>query len=134
VSIARDGDDFTVAFQPENHVIRVPLRHVCRKLRWKIIEDKSSRKTWRACAHIFARGAPILLPTGLFGRVSVDVHHALNLVTTGPASENLSLVIEIGKSRSFGADDKLACPNCSKPTSLTRRGPDADYGMRCPPD
>jgi hypothetical protein len=44
---------------------------------------------------------PILLPTELFGRVSVDVHHALNLVTTGPASENLSLIIEIGKSRSF---------------------------------
>ena len=46
VSIARDGDDFTVAFQPENHVIfrnrsAVPLRHVCRKLRWEIIEDKS---------------------------------------------------------------------------------------------
>jgi hypothetical protein len=38
---------------------------------------------------------PILLPTGLYGRISVDVHHALNLVTTGPASENLSLVIEI---------------------------------------
>jgi hypothetical protein len=37
----------------------------------------------------------ILLPTGLFGRVSVDVHHALDLVTTGPASENLSLAIEI---------------------------------------
>jgi hypothetical protein len=75
---------------------------------------------------------PILLPTGLFGRVSVDVHHALNLVTTGPASENLSLAIETvivpyqqRKPRSFGADDKLACPNCSKPTSLTRRGPDA---------
>ena len=38
------GDDFTVAFQPENCVIfrhhsAVPLRHVCRKLRWKIIED-----------------------------------------------------------------------------------------------
>ena len=44
VSIARDGDDFTVAFQPENHVIFrhrsvVPLRDICRKLRWKIIED-----------------------------------------------------------------------------------------------
>jgi hypothetical protein len=33
------------------------------------------------------------------------------------------------KPRSFGADDKLACPNCSKPTSLTRRGPDADYDL-----
>jgi len=46
VSIARDGDDFTVAFQPENHVIfrhhsAIPLRHVCRKLRWEITEDKS---------------------------------------------------------------------------------------------
>jgi hypothetical protein len=38
---------------------------------------------------------PTLLPTGLFGRVSVDVHHALNLVTTCPASKNLSLVIEV---------------------------------------
>jgi hypothetical protein len=45
---------------------------------------------------IFLRAAtPILLPAGLYGRISVDVHHALNLVTTGPASENLSLVIEI---------------------------------------
>jgi transcription elongation factor Elf1 len=33
------------------------------------------------------------------------------------------------KPRSFGADDKLACPNCSKPTSLTRRGPEADYHL-----
>jgi len=46
VSIARDGDDFTVAFQPENHVIfrhhsAIPLSDVCRKLRWEIIEDKS---------------------------------------------------------------------------------------------
>ena len=46
MSIARDGGDFTVAFQPENHVIfphhsAVQLRHVCRKLRWEIIEDKS---------------------------------------------------------------------------------------------
>ena len=46
MSIARDGNDFTVAFQPENHVIfrhhgAISLRHVCRKLRWEIIEDKS---------------------------------------------------------------------------------------------
>jgi hypothetical protein len=46
VSIARDGEDFTVAFQPENHVIfrhhsAIPLRQVCRKLQWKIVEDKS---------------------------------------------------------------------------------------------
>jgi hypothetical protein len=46
VSIARDGKDFTVAFQPEDHVIfrhhsAIALRDVCRKLRWKIIEDKS---------------------------------------------------------------------------------------------
>jgi hypothetical protein len=46
VSIARDGDDFTVAFQPENHVIFrhrsvVPLRNIFRKLQWKIVEDKS---------------------------------------------------------------------------------------------
>jgi hypothetical protein len=37
---------------------------------------------------------PILLPTRLFGRVSVDVHHALNLVITSPTSENLSRAIE----------------------------------------
>ena len=36
-----------------------------------------------------------------------------------------------GKPRSFGADDKLACPNCSKPTSLTRRSPDTDYDLDC---
>jgi len=52
VSIARDGDDFTVAFQPENHVIFrhrsvVPLRDICRKLRWKIIEDIDETPTRR---------------------------------------------------------------------------------------
>jgi hypothetical protein len=33
------------------------------------------------------------------------------------------------KPRSFGADDRLSCPNCSKLTSLTRR-PDPDYNLR----
>jgi hypothetical protein len=46
VSTGRDGKDFTVAFQPEDHVIfrhhsANALRHVCRKLRWEIIEDES---------------------------------------------------------------------------------------------
>jgi hypothetical protein len=31
------------------------------------------------------------------------------------------------KPRSFGADNTLACPNCSMPVSLTRRGPDCEY-------
>jgi DNA-directed RNA polymerase subunit RPC12/RpoP len=31
------------------------------------------------------------------------------------------------KPRSFGADDRLACPNCSKAMFLSRRGPDVDY-------
>jgi hypothetical protein len=44
VSIGPDGKEFTVAFQPEDHVIfrhhsAKALRHVCRKLRWEIIED-----------------------------------------------------------------------------------------------
>ena len=34
------------------------------------------------------------------------------------------------KLRSFGADDKPVCPKCNNPTSLTRRSPDADYGLR----
>ena len=33
------------------------------------------------------------------------------------------------KPRSFGADDILACLNCSQPVSLTKR-PDADYNLR----
>jgi hypothetical protein len=36
-----------------------------------------------------------LVADGAIGRVSVDVHHALDLVTTGVAGENLPLVIEI---------------------------------------
>jgi hypothetical protein len=31
--------------------------------------------------------------------------------------------------RSYGTDDRPACPNCSQPTSLTRRGPDGDYDL-----
>lgn len=46
VSIGRDGKDFVVAYQPEDHVIfrhqsAKALRDVCRKLRWEIIDDKS---------------------------------------------------------------------------------------------
>jgi hypothetical protein len=46
VSIGRDGKDFLVAFQPEDHVIfrhhdLNALKNVCRKLRWDIIDDKS---------------------------------------------------------------------------------------------
>jgi hypothetical protein len=33
------------------------------------------------------------------------------------------------KPRSYGADDRPACPNCSRPTSLTRREPDGDYNL-----
>jgi hypothetical protein len=31
------------------------------------------------------------------------------------------------KPRSYGADDKLTCPNCKGLMSLSRRGPDGDY-------
>ena len=31
------------------------------------------------------------------------------------------------KPRSFGAGDRLACPNCSKSMFLSRRSPDAEY-------
>jgi hypothetical protein len=46
VSIKRDGKDFVVAYQPEDHVIfrhheAKALRNVCRKLRWEIIDDKT---------------------------------------------------------------------------------------------
>ena len=46
VSIRRDGDDFVVAYQPEGHIVfrhqsGKALRDVCRKLRWKIVEDNS---------------------------------------------------------------------------------------------
>ena len=46
VSIGRDGKDFVVAYQPEDHVIfrhqsEKALRDVCRKLRREIIDDKS---------------------------------------------------------------------------------------------
>jgi hypothetical protein len=40
--------------------------------------------------------APSILNHGRpIARISIDVHDALNLVTTSPASENLSLVAEI---------------------------------------
>jgi hypothetical protein len=46
VSVERDGTDFVVAFQPEGHVIfrnhdLKALRHLCSKLRWEVIEEKS---------------------------------------------------------------------------------------------
>jgi hypothetical protein len=46
VSVERDGTDFVVAFQPEGHVIfrhhdLKALRHVCSKLRWEVVEEKS---------------------------------------------------------------------------------------------
>ena len=46
VAIRRDGDDFVVAYQPEGHIVfrhqsAKALRDVCRKLRWKIVEDNS---------------------------------------------------------------------------------------------
>jgi hypothetical protein len=44
VSIGRDGQDFVVAFQPENYVIfrgddPNALRKVCRQLRWETVMD-----------------------------------------------------------------------------------------------
>jgi hypothetical protein len=37
---------------------------------------------------------------------------------------------QLGKPRSYGADDILVCPNCFKPIRLTRRGPDGDFDFR----
>jgi len=44
VSIDRDGDDFVVAFQPDNiivfrHAEASKLRKVCQTLRWEIVRD-----------------------------------------------------------------------------------------------
>jgi hypothetical protein len=44
VSISRDGEDFVVAFQPDNVVIfrhsdASKLRTMCQKLRWEIVSD-----------------------------------------------------------------------------------------------
>jgi len=44
VSIARDGVDFVVAYQPDNivvfrHGVANELRKLCRKLRWEIVVD-----------------------------------------------------------------------------------------------
>jgi hypothetical protein len=33
------------------------------------------------------------------------------------------------EARSYCAVDRPTCPNCSKPTSLTRRSPDNDYDL-----
>jgi hypothetical protein len=46
VAIKRDGKDFVVAYQPEDHVIfrhhdQKALRNVCSKLRWEVLEEKS---------------------------------------------------------------------------------------------
>ncbi len=44
VSISRDGEDFVVAYQPDNlivfrHAEASALRRVCRQLRWEIVSD-----------------------------------------------------------------------------------------------
>jgi hypothetical protein len=44
VSISRDGEDFVVAFQPDNVVIfrhsdARKLRKMCHNLRWEIVSD-----------------------------------------------------------------------------------------------
>ena len=44
VSISRDGEDFVVAFQPDNiivfrHSAANDLRKMCRYLRWEIVSD-----------------------------------------------------------------------------------------------
>jgi hypothetical protein len=46
VTLRRDGDDFVVAFYPEDLVVfrhneAEPLRKMCAFLRWKIISDGS---------------------------------------------------------------------------------------------
>jgi hypothetical protein len=46
VTLRRDGDDFAVAFYPEDivvfrHAEPAPLRKMCAFLRWKIISDSS---------------------------------------------------------------------------------------------
>jgi hypothetical protein len=47
VSIARDGADFVVAYQPDNivvfrHSVANELRKLCRKLRWEIVLDTAA--------------------------------------------------------------------------------------------
>ena len=47
VTLRRDGDDFVVAFYPEDlvalrHSEAEPLRKMCAFLRWKIISDSSA--------------------------------------------------------------------------------------------
>jgi hypothetical protein len=47
VSIARDGADFVVAYQPDNvvvfrHGVANELRNLCRKLRWEIVIDTAA--------------------------------------------------------------------------------------------
>ena len=37
---------------------------------------------------------------------------------------------QVPQPRRFGVDDKPPCPNCGRRMSLTRRGPDPDYGLR----
>ena len=44
VSISRDGDDFVVAFEPDNivvfrHTEADKLRNMCHRLRWEIVRD-----------------------------------------------------------------------------------------------
>ena len=40
------------------------------------------------------------------------------------------MLIRQRKLGNFGADDRLACPNCGKSMAVTRRSPDADFGLR----
>jgi hypothetical protein len=47
VTLRRDGDDFVVAFYPDDvvafrHAEPTPLRKVCTVLRWKIISDSAN--------------------------------------------------------------------------------------------
>ena len=49
VSIAPDGSDFVVAFQPDNVIIfrhsgADELRVLCRKLRWEIVSDTTAEE------------------------------------------------------------------------------------------
>jgi hypothetical protein len=53
VSIRRDGEEFVVAFQPENVIIfrhhdASALRRVCLGLRWKILSDTAEEDYLRA--------------------------------------------------------------------------------------
>jgi hypothetical protein len=47
VTMRRDGNDFVVAFQPDDIIVfrnqdAVALRKVCRSLRWEIVSDATA--------------------------------------------------------------------------------------------